>query len=102
MNRSVWESDPEQQVDELFALAKQKNADIDMHLDNSDNAVAFTLPYVCKKTIEDGYQGRVTVAHIPSQRCARSGGPPRHRPGQRPASTSVFYPAGFASPGSGS
>ena len=66
VNRSVWESDPEQQVDELFALAKQKNADIDMHLDNSDNAVAFTLPYVCKKTIEYGYQERVTVSHIPS------------------------------------
>jgi cytosine/creatinine deaminase len=66
VNRSVWESDPEQQVDELFSLAKQKNADIDMHLDNSDNAVAFTLPYVCRKTIEYGYQGRVTVAHIPS------------------------------------
>jgi cytosine/creatinine deaminase len=66
VNRSVWESDAEQQVDELFSLAKQKNADIDMHLDNSDNAVAFTLPYVCRKTIEYGYQGRVTVAHIPS------------------------------------
>ncbi|RPJ04117.1 MAG: hypothetical protein EHM36_11240 [Deltaproteobacteria bacterium] len=66
VNRSVWESDPEQQVDEIFALAKQRNADIDMHLDNSDNPVAFTLPYVCRKTIENGYQGRVTVAHIPS------------------------------------
>ena len=37
-----------------------------MHLDNSDNPVAFTLPYVAQKTIECGYQGRVTVAHIPS------------------------------------
>ena len=66
INRSVWDSDPEQQVDDLFALAKEKDIDIDMHLDNSDNAVAFTLPYVCQKTINYGYQGRVTVAHIPS------------------------------------
>jgi len=68
VNRSVWESDPEQQVDEIFAFAREKDADIDLHLDNSDNPVAFTLPYVCKKTIEYGYQGRVTVAHIPSLR----------------------------------
>jgi len=66
VNRLIWESDPEAQVDELFEIALRKNADIDMHLDNSDNAVAFTLPYVCKKTIEAGYQGRVTVSHIPS------------------------------------
>jgi cytosine deaminase len=66
VNRSVWESEPERQVDELFDIAGRKNADIDIHLDNSDNPVAFTLPYVAQKTIAQGYQGRVTVAHIPA------------------------------------
>ena len=66
VSRLIWESDPEAQVDELFEIARKTDADIDMHLDNSDNAVAFTLPYVCRKTIETGYQGRVTVSHIPS------------------------------------
>lgn len=66
VNRLIWESDPEAQVDELFEIARRRDADIDMHLDNSDNAVAFTLPYVCKKTVEAGYHGRVTVSHIPS------------------------------------
>jgi cytosine deaminase len=66
VNRSVWETEPEHQVDELFDIARKKNADIDIHLDNSDNPVAFTLPYVARKTIAHGYQGRVTVAHIPA------------------------------------
>jgi cytosine deaminase len=66
VNRVVWDSDPEQQVDELFELAIQHDADIDLHLDNAYSAVAFTLPYVAKKTIEHGYQGRVTGAHVVS------------------------------------
>lgn len=66
VNRALWDSDPEQQVDELFEIAKEYDRDIDMHLDNSDNAVAFTLPYVVEKTMSESYQGRVTVSHIPS------------------------------------
>jgi cytosine deaminase len=66
VNRLIWDSDSEAQVDDLFEIARQRDADIDMHLDNSDNPVAFTLPYVCRKTIQAGYQGRVTVSHIPS------------------------------------
>lgn len=66
VNRVVWDSDPEKQVDELFELAIEHDADIDLHLDNAYNAVAFTLPYVAKKTIEHGYQGRVTGAHVVS------------------------------------
>jgi cytosine deaminase len=31
--------------------------------------VAFTLPYVAKKTIEQGWQGRVAVSHIASLAC---------------------------------
>jgi cytosine deaminase len=66
VNRAIWPSDPQQQVDETFALAKQHDCDIDYHLDNWDAEVAFTLPYVAKKTIEQGWQGRVAVSHIAS------------------------------------
>lgn len=66
VNRAIWPSDPERQVDETFALAKLHGCDIDYHLDNWDAEVAFTLPYVARKTIEHGWQGRVAVSHIAS------------------------------------
>jgi cytosine deaminase len=66
VNRVVWASDPQGQVDDLFELALEFDADIAIHLDNAYSAVAFTLPYVAKKTIEHGYQGRVSAAHIVS------------------------------------
>ena len=66
VNRAIWPSDPERQVDETFALAKLHDCDIDYHLDNWDAEVAFTLPYVARKTLEHGWQGRVAVSHIAS------------------------------------
>jgi cytosine deaminase len=66
VNRAVWSSDPQGQVDDLFELALEFDADIAIHLDNAYSAVAFTLPYVAQKTIEHGYQGRVSAAHIVS------------------------------------
>lgn len=66
VNRAIWPSDPERQVDETFALAARHGCDIDYHLDNWDSAEAFTLPYVAKKTLEQGWQGRVAVSHIAS------------------------------------
>lgn len=66
VNAKLWPSDPERQVDELFEIALAHDADIDMHLDNWDDAGAFTLPYVAQKTIAHGWQGRVAVSHIPS------------------------------------
>ncbi len=66
VNLALWQSDPIAQVAELFAIAREHNAHVDMHLDNSDNPVAFTLPYVAKKAIEYGWQGKVSVGHIPS------------------------------------
>jgi len=69
VNRAIWPSEPERQVDETFALAKLHDCDIDYHLDNWDAEVAFTLPYVAKKTIDEGWQGRVAVSHIASLAC---------------------------------
>ena len=69
VNRRVWPSDPERQVDATFALAAKFDRDIDYHLDNWDSPDVFTLPYVAQKTIESGWQGRVAVSHIPSLAC---------------------------------
>ena len=66
VNRAIWPSDPERQVDETFALAAKHDCDIDYHLDNWDTPDAFTLPYVAQKTIDHGWQGRVAVSHIAS------------------------------------
>lgn len=64
VNRAVWPSEPEKQVDRMFDLASEFNCDVDMHLDNADSAEAFTLPYVIDKTREYGYQGRVSAGHV--------------------------------------
>lgn len=69
VNRRLWPSSPERQVDETFALAARHDCDIDYHLDNWDGADAFTLPYVAQKTIAQGWQGRVAVSHIASLAC---------------------------------
>lgn len=66
VNRAIWPSDPERQVDATFALAALHDCDIDYHLDNWDTPEAFTLPYVAQKTIDQGWQGRVAVSHIAS------------------------------------
>jgi cytosine/creatinine deaminase len=66
VNQGLWPSSPEAQVDALFQLALKYNCDLDLHLDNWDGPQAFTLPYLAQKTIEQGWQGRVTVAHIAS------------------------------------
>ena len=66
VNRAIWPSNPERQVDETFALAKKYDCDIDYHLDNWDSEQVFTLPYVAQKTIDEGWQGRVAVSHIAS------------------------------------
>lgn len=66
VNARLWPSDPQRQVDETFALAMRHDCDIDYHLDNWDGPDAFTLPYVAQKTIDCGWQGRVTAGHIVS------------------------------------
>lgn len=64
VNKTVWPSSPEAQIDRLFAIAREFDCDIDMHLDNADSAEAFSLPYVIDKTLENDYQGRVWAGHV--------------------------------------
>ena len=51
------------QIEIAFEIAQAKNADIDMHVDETDDPYWHTLELLAEKTIETGYQGRVTAGH---------------------------------------
>jgi cytosine deaminase len=60
------ESSPEdsrRHIEIVFDIAKQFGADIDMHIDETDDPMARTLEMVAELTIENGWQGRVTAGH---------------------------------------
>ncbi len=53
-------------VDLIFKIAKKYNADIDMHMDQTKDPFAQALEYTAFRSIELGYQGRVTGGHCTS------------------------------------
>jgi cytosine deaminase len=57
---------PLEHIDFVFELAKQYGKDIDFHQDFADNADNMTIEYLAQKTIDEGYQGRVSVGHLTS------------------------------------
>lgn len=54
-----------------FEIAKKFDADIDMHVDETDDVGARTLEMLAEQTMEHGWQGRVTAGHT----CALAGYP---------------------------
>lgn len=61
-------NDPNAQehIDLVFRIAKEHDKDLDLHQDFSDDADAMSIEYLAKKTIENGYEGRVSVGHVTS------------------------------------
>lgn len=53
-------------IDYVFNLAKDFDKDLDFHQDFSDEATNMTIEYLARKTIDLGYQGRVSVGHLTS------------------------------------
>ncbi|WP_208245307.1 cytosine deaminase (plasmid) [Rhizobium sp. T1470] len=53
--------DIDQLLDRLFALAKERELDVDLHVDEAAQADA--LPHVARAAIRHGYEGRVTCGH---------------------------------------
>ncbi len=51
------------QIEIAFEIAQAHDADIDMHVDETDDPYWHTLELLAEKTLETGYQGRVTAAH---------------------------------------
>jgi cytosine deaminase len=57
------DTDPRGQIDRIFAIARDFDVDIDMHLDLADTTDGMQIEYVCRKTEEYGWGGRVAVGH---------------------------------------
>jgi cytosine deaminase len=51
------------QIELAFEIATANDADIDMHVDETDDPYWHTLELLADKTIETNYQGRVTAGH---------------------------------------
>jgi cytosine deaminase len=58
------DSDPRGQIDRIFALARDFDVDIDMHLDLGDTPDGMQIEYVCDCTERYRYGGRVAVGHV--------------------------------------
>src|SRR5579871_1129975 len=64
-------ADSARHIDIAFEIARKFDADVDMHVDESDDPQARTLEILADKTIANGWQGRVTAGHT----CALAGYP---------------------------
>ncbi|CCE10014.1 putative N-isopropylammelide isopropylaminohydrolase [Bradyrhizobium sp. STM 3843] len=59
-----FDTDPGAQVDRIFAIAREFDVDIDMHLDLAETLDHMQIEYVCRKTEDHGWGGRVAVGHV--------------------------------------
>lgn len=60
--------DAAKHIEIAFAIAQKHNVDIDMHIDETDDPYWHSLELLADKTIETGWQERVTAGHC----CAMS------------------------------
>ncbi len=58
------DTNPYGQIDRVFELAREFDADIDMHLDFGSTPENLHVEYVCDQTDKFHYGGRVTVGHL--------------------------------------
>ena len=61
--------DTEAHIDTVFQLAERYDAPVDMHVDFADDTSDqrfVTTEYIARKTIERGWQGRVSLGHVTS------------------------------------
>jgi cytosine/creatinine deaminase len=59
-----FDTDPRGQIDRIFEIARDFDVDIDMHLDLAETAEGMQIEYVCRKTEEYGWGGRVAAGHV--------------------------------------
>ncbi len=50
-------------LDRLFTLARERDLDVDLHVDESDDTASASLPAVARATRRHGHEGRVTCGH---------------------------------------
>lgn len=58
------DTNPHGQIDRIFAIAREFDIDIDMHLDFGADPEDLDLLYVCELTERFKYGGRVTIGHV--------------------------------------
>lgn len=58
------DSDPHGQIDRVFTIAREFDADIDMHLDFGPTAETLDLDYVCELADRYGWGGRTAIGHV--------------------------------------
>jgi cytosine/creatinine deaminase len=56
--------DSRRHIEIAFEIAREFDADIDMHVDETDDPMARTLEVLAELTIKNGWQGRVTPAQL--------------------------------------
>jgi cytosine deaminase len=57
------EADEQEHIDRMFALAKKYNKDVSMLIDDAGDPTLRTLEMLAVKTIQEGWEGRVTAQH---------------------------------------
>jgi cytosine/adenosine deaminase-related metal-dependent hydrolase len=55
------DTNPPCQIDRVFEMAREFDADIDMHLDFGSTAEGMDVDHVCRRTDEYKYGGRVAI-----------------------------------------
>jgi len=60
----LGEADQREHVRLCFELAQRHDADVDMHVDETDDGSVRTLAMVVDETERRGWRGRVTVGHV--------------------------------------
>ncbi|MFQ5830287.1 MAG: amidohydrolase family protein [Candidatus Methylomirabilia bacterium] len=55
--------DSQRHIETCFKIAKRFGADIDMHVDETDDPFCRTLEMLADMTLAEGYQGRVSAGH---------------------------------------
>src|SRR6185436_787722 len=58
------DSNPHGQIDRIFEIARDRDIDIDMHLDFSLDPDDLDLLYVCEQAERFNYGGRVAIGHV--------------------------------------
>jgi cytosine deaminase len=62
-NHGAPSGDIDPLLDRLFSLAIRHDLDIDLHVDETHDPAAATLPFVARAAIRHGYKGRVVAGH---------------------------------------
>ena len=56
-------ADSRRHIEIVFEIAREFDADVDMHVDETDDPNARTLEVLAELTVKNGWQGRVTAGH---------------------------------------